>query len=192
MAKAIYLTDPVVAAVYHVAPGQFAPSVADDEAAWLVANHHGYPIDGRRAMPAAGFVHPSAPLPFVSYPGGSTQPANMTTDVREIQPGVFTVGFGSTVDTDEATVHCEVTGTDQASLANLTYAQPALTTDEQAAEALAGALASIPALGVNSGGPTVGIQGVPPAVVGAVVCQLTIPGTARAPATRRTLTKARS
>lgn len=72
MTKAIYFTDPVVAAAYHVAQGEWASVEDDAEAAWLVDNHHGYSLDAQRALPAAGFVHPEAPLPFVPY---GTEPA---------------------------------------------------------------------------------------------------------------------
>jgi hypothetical protein len=78
MGKPIFITDPVVAAAYHVHPGQFAYVALDAEAAWLVANHHGYPLNYATTLPAAYYVHPLAPLPFVPFvpePGGELPPA---------------------------------------------------------------------------------------------------------------------
>jgi hypothetical protein len=75
MGKPIYITDPVVAAAYHVSPGQFAYVALDAEAAWLVAQHHGYPLNYATTLPAAYYVHPLAPLPFVPFvPVGGTNP----------------------------------------------------------------------------------------------------------------------
>jgi hypothetical protein len=188
--KTVYIADPEVAAAYHVAQGEWATIDDDAEADWLVANKHAATLAFPAGLPAAGFVHPDAPLPFVPYynPGGSTQPAKMTTEVAEIDSGVFTIGFGGEVDTVEATVSCQIRGTDldQTLLADVRYAQPAGTSTDEAAAALAGALAGSPAVGVNSTGSIVGVQGVPPAVVGTVVCQLTIPRGAQV-TTRRTL-----
>jgi len=68
MAQPIFITDPAVAAAYYVHPGEFA-SIADPvEAAWLVDNHHGYDLAATGTPPpAAYFVHPDAPDPFVPY-----------------------------------------------------------------------------------------------------------------------------
>jgi hypothetical protein len=73
MAKSIYIADPAVAAAYHVAQGEWA-SVPDDEADWLVVNRHAYTLDRPAGLPAAGFVNPLAPLPFVPYSGGEIGP----------------------------------------------------------------------------------------------------------------------
>jgi hypothetical protein len=78
MGQPIFITDPVVAAAYHVHPGQFAYVALNAEAAWLIANHHGYGLNYATTLPAAYFVHPGAPLPFVPFvpaPGGELPPA---------------------------------------------------------------------------------------------------------------------
>ena len=73
MATTVYITDPVVAVAYHTTPAQFV-SIADPaEAAWLIEQHHAYPITGP-ALPGAYYVHPDAPNPFVDY-ATATAPA---------------------------------------------------------------------------------------------------------------------
>jgi hypothetical protein len=68
MAQPIYFTDPAVAAAYHVHPGEFATVADDAEAAWLVENFHGYDLAATGTPPpAAYYVHPQAPNPFVPY-----------------------------------------------------------------------------------------------------------------------------
>jgi hypothetical protein len=74
MSQSIYLADPAVAAAYYVAPGEWA-LVDDDQAGWLVANRHGYTLARPGALPAAGFVNPLAPLPFIPYPGAIPGPS---------------------------------------------------------------------------------------------------------------------
>jgi hypothetical protein len=76
MAKPIYLTDPVVAAHYGVHPGEWANVADDNEADWLVDQHHGWPMDFPRPVPAPYYVDPAAPLPFAPYdPQPSPAPA---------------------------------------------------------------------------------------------------------------------
>jgi len=70
--KAVYIADPAVAASYHVDQGSWI-TVEDDEADWLVTNHHAWGLDHTTAVPAAGYVDPAAPNPFVPY--GTTPPA---------------------------------------------------------------------------------------------------------------------
>ena len=67
MGQAIYITDPVVAAHYHVHPGEFAWVADNAEAAWLIAQHHGYGLTHGSALPAAYYVHALAPLPFIPF-----------------------------------------------------------------------------------------------------------------------------
>ena len=77
MGKPIYIADPAVAAHYNVHPGEWAWVADDNEAAWLLANHHGYSVDYPRAVPAAYYVDPAAPLPFVPFnpvPGPNPAP----------------------------------------------------------------------------------------------------------------------
>ena len=81
MGKPIFITDPAVAAQYHVHPAEFAWIADDVEAAWLVVNHHGYPLNYGTALPAAYYVHADAPAPFVPFPDldpPDTQRANIT------------------------------------------------------------------------------------------------------------------
>jgi hypothetical protein len=75
MGQPIYLTDPVVAAHYHVHPAEFATVADAVEAAWLLEQHHGYSLAHNGALPAAYYVHPDAPLPFVPYPGAAPPPS---------------------------------------------------------------------------------------------------------------------
>lgn len=79
MGQAIYIADPAVAAAYNVHPGEFAYVADQAEAAWLLSKRHGFSIEQRQALPAAFFVHPDAPLPFVAYtapaPPAPTPPA---------------------------------------------------------------------------------------------------------------------
>ena len=77
MSQPIYITDPVVAAAYHVHPGEWAAIADKLEAAWLLANHHGYSLANPHPVPAPYYVHPDAPLPFVPYtePGPGPGPA---------------------------------------------------------------------------------------------------------------------
>lgn len=75
MGKTVFITDPVVAAHYRVHPAEFAWVADDIEAAWLVTNRHAYSLQRTTAFPAAYFVDPGAPLPFVPFvPGVSQQP----------------------------------------------------------------------------------------------------------------------
>lgn len=198
MAKATYLTDPVVAAAYHVAPGEFA-SVNDDEADWLVANHHGYPIDGTRAMPAAGFVHPDAPLPFVPYAGGEappegSQPAGMTFAITNPAAGSFDVVFNASVrDSVDATGHFVVADDAGATLADVTYTQPPGTTATGAAGKLHEALLPYsPPLVLGQITNGLNVEGGNPPVVGAVAGELTVPVVAPPPAARRGILRRRT
>ena len=67
MSRTIFFTDPVVAEAYHVHPAEFTVVADDAEAAWLVENHHAYDLAASGMPPAAYFVHPDAPNPFVPY-----------------------------------------------------------------------------------------------------------------------------
>lgn len=76
MGKPMFFTDPVVAAAYHVHPAEFAYVADDAEVAWLTATHHAYPLDPYpTTLPAAYYVHPDAPMPFVPYVAGAPAPA---------------------------------------------------------------------------------------------------------------------
>lgn len=79
MGRSIYVADPAVADAYHTATGQWTYVFDDDEAAWLVASHHGFGTDQAAALPAAGYVHPDAPLPF--------EPYNPVPSRTSVQPG---------------------------------------------------------------------------------------------------------
>lgn len=74
MGKPIYITDPAVAAAYHVAPGEWAFVEDDAEADWLVDTKQGSDGHYGAALPAAGFVHPDAPQPFAAYVPPEVEP----------------------------------------------------------------------------------------------------------------------
>jgi len=192
MAQAIYLTDPAVAAAYHVYQGEWASVTDEAEAAWLIANHHGYPIDAQRAMPAPGFVHPDAPLPFVPYAGPAPpvdRPSTVTVTITPGAPGVFDVTFGGVADTAEATGHFTIQDDTSATLADVTYTQPAATTLSGSAAALNTALAPhAPPLVLTKVGAVLTITGTNPPTVASVVGTLTVPAApvaARRPILRR-------
>jgi hypothetical protein len=75
MTTAIYITDPAVATHYHVSPGEWATVDDDAEAQWLFDNFHAYHADVAQTLPAAYFVHPDAPNPFVPYAGPAPAPS---------------------------------------------------------------------------------------------------------------------
>lgn len=74
MGQPIYFTDPAAAAAYFVHPGEWAWVENIAEAAWLLANRHGYSLNARQALPGPYFVHPQAPLPFVPWPPPAPEP----------------------------------------------------------------------------------------------------------------------
>jgi hypothetical protein len=149
MGKPIFITDPVVAAAYHVSPGQFADVALNAEADWLVANHHGYPLNYSTTLPAAYYVHPDAPLPFVPFPDldpPNTQPALMTAVSTRDAANVFSVTFSGGPDAAPATGYFAVVDTAAAVIAYGTWSQPAGTTPDQAATLLQTALAAFGAV----------------------------------------------
>ena len=75
MTTAVYITDPAVAAHYHVSPGEWATVEDDAEAQWLFDNRHAYHADVAQTLPAAYFVHPDAPVPFTPYTGAAPAPS---------------------------------------------------------------------------------------------------------------------
>jgi len=75
MGQSIYITDPAVAAAYTVHPGEWVWVDDEAEALWLLANRHGYSLAATQPVPAAYFVHPDAPLPFVPYAGPGPGPS---------------------------------------------------------------------------------------------------------------------
>jgi hypothetical protein len=136
MGKPIFITDPVVAAAYHVSPGQFAYVALNAEADWLVANHHGYPLNYSTPLPAAYYVHADAPLPFVPFPDldpPNTQPALMTGATTRDAANVFSVTFSGGPDTAPATGRFVVVDTAATVIAYGSWAQPAGSTPDQAA-----------------------------------------------------------
>lgn len=198
MGVSVYITDPAVAEFYGVHPAEWELIDDDDEAAWLLAQHHAYDLTHDQALPAAYFVHPDAPLPFVPYAGapivappegGDTQPSGTTIHVKKHPTDdSFGVTFAGTVDAVDATGHFIVFDSLGATLADVTYAQPAGTNPTEAAALLDAALAPVAALAVTLAGAVVGIRGVDPVIVGAVEGDLTIPA---APAGRRILRRKR-
>lgn len=95
MGKPIFITDPVVAAAYHVHPGEFAYVALDAEASWLVTNRHGYGITQPLPLPAPYYVHPQAPLPFVPFvPSGSTNPVPPPPPAPSPAPAPQTIAVG--------------------------------------------------------------------------------------------------
>jgi len=189
MGQSIYLADPVVAAAYQVAPGEWAWIVDDAEADWLIVNRHGYTLARPVAVPAPYFVNPLAPLPFVPYAGsGAGPPASaMKVTITNPQAGVFVVAFGGSVDTVDATAHFVVKSDVDAPLADVTYTQPAGTTRQDAAGLLQTALTPYSTLALTKNGALLDIRGATDVTVGAVEGGLTIPPvqSTRAPARRR-------
>jgi hypothetical protein len=186
MGKPIYITDPVVAAAYYVAPGEFASVPDDVEADWLIETHQGYPHeDTARALPAVGFVHPDAPQPFVPYAGapidpppegGDTRPSGTTIYIKKHPSDAsFGVTFAGTVDAVVATGHFIVFASAGDTLADVTYEQPPGTNPTEAAALLAAALAPFATLQITLAGAVVGIRGADLVIVGAVEGDLTIP-----------------
>lgn len=189
MSKAIYITDPVVAAQYHVAQGEWT-SVADDaEADWLVDNHHGYSLAAQRALPAAGFVHPEAPLPFEPYSPilspSEGRPSTITIAITNPQPNQFDVQFGGSPDSAQATGRFTVKDDAGATLADVTYTQPASATRQDSCAALHAALTPYaPPLVLVKNGALLDVRGANPPVVGGVTGSLTVPAPAPPPARR--------
>ena len=184
MGQPIYITDPVVATAYFVSVGTFAWVGDDAEAAWLIETHQGYPHDGQRAMPAAGFVHPDAPQPFVPYgtappPEGGTVPASITVAIATPSEGVFTATFAGTPDTAIATAHFVVRDNTDAVLSDVTYEHPIGATPADAAELLHAALVVNAALTLALAGDVLDIRGTDPVVVFAVTGEISVPAAAR-------------
>jgi hypothetical protein len=173
--EAIYITDPAVAASYHVPVGSFI-SVDSGEAAWLVASHHGYELTYPTAFPKAGYVNPLAPPyePYHTDPPGS-QAALMTFTITETSPGHFEVMFGSKTDTVDATATFDVINDIGAPLANVTYTQPAGTSRQNAAQLLYTALQPHSTLALVKNGAAVDISGGAGVTVGGVNGDLSIP-----------------
>jgi hypothetical protein len=182
MGQPIYITDPAVAVAYHADIGTWITVADEAETQWLLDNHHGYHLDVQRGLPAAGFVDPRAPLPFVPYsptPPGP-EPARMTATIADAGAGVFTVTFGGLLDTLDASGHFTVVDAAAATLADVTYPQSAGTTFTGAAGLLKTALTPhAPPLALVQTGAVLEIRGVDPVIVNAVTGALTLTGPAR-------------
>jgi len=178
MGKPIYITDPVVAAAYHVHPGEFAYVADDTEAFWLVANHHGYPLNYGTALPAAYFVHAAAPA-FVPFPEATTpdtQPALMTVTTKQVAPNVFDVIFGDSVDTAQATgAFLGIDGAN-AIVGKVTWVQPPGSTPDQAAALLKAALVPhVAKITTTQFGPRLEVRGAGVNVLQAIRASLRVP-----------------
>lgn len=191
MSNTVYITDPVVAAAYHVHPAEWATVPDGAEAAWLVSTHQAYPLDGNRAMPDAFFVHPAAPQPFVPYDGsggGETPPdrvpANMTVTIGNPRPNEFDVVFGGNLDAVDALAHFVLVDDQGATVADVTYTQPRGTERQDAAGLLKAALASYP-LALTKNGAILDIRGNAPPVLTSVTGELTIPASVTRRSSRR-------
>lgn len=184
MGKPIFITDPAVAAAYHVHPAQFVFVESDVEAEWLVANHHGYPLNNPTPLPAAYYVHADAPDPFVPFPDldpPNTQPAKMTVTISAFG-GTFQVTFGGEIEPVAATGRFVVLDTEGVILASGTYAQPGGTTFDAAAGLLQAALVPFAAdVAVVKTGPMLELTGVGLNTLGAVAARLTVPRVAADP-----------
>jgi hypothetical protein len=182
MSESVYITDPVVAAAYHVPQGSFVSIADTGEAAWLTTTQHAYPLTYPKAFPAAGYVNPSAP-PFVPWEGTppGTTPAQMKFTISEKQPGMFEVMFGNGTDSVDATADFTVYSSVPSPLAHVNYTQPAGTSRQNAASLLYAALQSYGTLVLVKNGAAVDISGNTGVTVGAVEGDLSIPSLARAP-----------
>jgi hypothetical protein len=149
MGKTLFITDPAVAAAYHVHPAEFVWIPGEGEAAWLVANHHAYPMNHPTPLPAAYYVHPGAPSPFVPFPDidpPNTQPALMTAVSTRDADNVFSVHFSGGPDTVAATGRFAVVDTAAMVIAYGSWAQPAGTTPDGAAGLMQAALGAFGAV----------------------------------------------
>lgn len=186
MGMTLYITDPVVAAAYFIHPAEFVWVADDAEALWLLARNHAYTLAHPGALPAAYYVHPDAPLPFVPPPDltpPNTQPATITATPKWVSPGVFDVIFGGVVDTVPATGAFLVIGENSETLANGTWAQPAGTTPDQAAALLKTALVPFAAvIATTQFGNRLELRGAGGKVIRAVSVKVNVPKVAADPA----------
>ncbi|HXD06916.1 MAG TPA: hypothetical protein VN680_12755 [Burkholderiaceae bacterium] len=179
MGQPLYFTDPVVANAYHVHPAEFAYIDLDVEAQWLIDNHHAYPLNHPTTLPAAYYVHPDAPNPFVPFPDLSppdTKPALMTAASTRDAANVFSVTFSGGPDAAPATGYFVVVDTGATVLAYGTWPQPAGTTPDQAATLLQTALGAFGAvIATQKFGPRLELRGTGGKIILSVDVRLRVP-----------------
>ena len=185
MGRPVYIADPVVAAHYHVHPGEWSYVADDVEAIWLIANKHGYGLNNPTAVPAPYFVNPDAP-PFVPLPDPAppdTQPATMSVTASEAGPNVFNVTFAGGPDTAQA--DGSFFGIDDTGgvVASSNWTQPPGTTPTQAVTLLQTALQAHGAqIATQKFGAMLEVRGTGGVVLRAVGAYLRVPNVAADPA----------